>query len=1104
MTDEVNQTPAPETTNGSATKKQPVAPPAADPESLEIVMEPDAPPPTDATPKEEELKEPYCTLNELIIMHPESKINAFDIETKTGGLSSEEAKKRIGIYGYNRLTPPPRTPEWLLLLRQFNNLFLQLLLICAVLALISYILYGDKNNLYLGVILAVVVFLTGLLGYHEEGKALKVLDSFSKILPSKCKVIRDGDTAEINAEDLVPGDIIVMEGGGKVPADCVIIKCRNLKTDCSMITGEAELVTCTDLPSKPGLGMFECTNMAFNGSLCFDGIALGLVLKTGDNTAIGTFAKLVGETATRESTLQVEVKNFVKLVGIIAFIMASAAFAISCWRNHASTPDEVVTIFINGFLVILVANIPQGLPSTVVSLLSLAARKMAQKNVLVKRIDCVETLGSCSIICSDKTGTLTKNEMTVTDIWYNKRLSRMFSKECDSLQTEDPQALLYRCAILCNRGESTTKLDVEQYIEAVHGKVLRQMSHISRLSWGNSIQNASKFVEEFEKSKPAVLFKGNPSDIALLNYFNRSNAVAVLRHLYPVVFEVPFNSTNKWQLVIVKKTLQPAPGQTTVDFQVFMKGAPEMILARCTNYTYKQDKITEPTLVPITEEFKTEFFNQYEAFAANGRRVLAFCSTAFPADANSEFVINDDGTYNFPTKDLTFIGMTAIMDPPRDNVPDAIKSCHSAGVKVFMVTGDHPLTGKSISRQINLLTSDNNIELLEHNVTKPSLNLVDWEQCDGAVIHGIRVDGITDEQWKILLTRKGGLCFARTTPVHKRYIVEKCQTLSEGGAIVAVTGDGVNDAPALKQGDIGIAMGLNGSAVAQDAADILLMDDNFASIVSGIEVGRIIFDNIKKTIAYVMAHIFPEVVSALIALLIGIPQGLTALQVLSIDLGTEMLVGISLANEGAESDIMQRKPRDLKKDRLVSPTLLFYAYVSSGCIISAGCMLAYTYTYWQHDVYLADFFNVPGLTSQDYFNLSPKGPITIRGRTYSEEEQSNIFSQGVTAFYIALTCGQFGHIWSCKTRSNSFFKHDHLSNTLTFWGVFVGICIVVFFSYIPGVQGFMGSATVGYFPWVIAIVNGVTLLIYNEIVKYFIRKQKPNEPLSCVSKYLAW
>jgi sodium/potassium-transporting ATPase subunit alpha len=1022
-------------------------------------------------------------LQEIADLHPESKINIKNVED-SHGLSTQEADRRRLKYGPNVLTPPPKTPDWRLLLQQFQHTFLLLLIGSALLSILAYFLANDQTNLILGIVLLVVVFLTGFGSFHEEHQASKISDSFDKMLASSCTVLRDGHAGPCKVDQLVAGDLVLVKNGDKVPADMVLLLCRGLKTECSSLTGEPEPIRCTDKPSPVDTTPIDCKNMVFNSGLCFDGDAYGLVVRTGDQTAIGTIAKLASNTDIRESPLQTEVRRFVQVIAVVAVAMAVVCFAASVFLQGASNADQILKLFVNGFLIIIVANVPQGLPSTVVSLLSLAARNMAKKAVLVKRLDCVETLGSTSIICSDKTGTLTRNVMTVTDVWYNESIIKhrgLRKWQARSLYGQEPQALLYRCAVLCNRGEPVPEYDKTQGNLTLRENLSGRIRTVSRLSWKGSLLSVMS-KKDLRDSVPA--YKGNPSDVALLNFcLDLRDSVESVRSDYPILFEVPFNSTNKWQLVVVQSKMegeQPAASSTdTVQYEVLMKGAPEVILKRCT--TFASTMKGQNQRAEVTEAFRKEYLIKNEQFADQGRRVLALCSHTFHGPKDQEFLYNEEtGMYNFPTTNLNFIGLFAIMDPPRDNVPDAIARCHGAGVKVFMVTGDHPSTARAIAKQIGLLQSDNNIELLENKTST-----TDWDSCEGAVIHGSRVEGLSDDQWRKVLS-KTGVCFARTTPAHKLLIVQKCQTLM--GAIVAVTGDGVNDAPALKQADVGVAMGLNGSAVAQDAADILLMDDNFASIVDAIAEGRLIFDNIKKTVAYTMAHILPEVFSAVISLLGGIPAGLTALQVLTIDVFTEMGPAISMAYEHAESDLMLRKPRDPVKDRLVSPVLLLYAYVTSGSIITVACMAAYVFTYRRHDVRLSDFGD--SNSGEDFFTLTSEDPFYIERRqtTISAKDQRRIFSEAVTAFYITLAVAQFCHIWVCKTRIISIFTHGMFKNRLTIYGVGIGLVLVVFFSYVPGVQGIIGSGTVGWIPWVCALGAGAVLLLYNEGSKWVFRK----------------
>jgi sodium/potassium-transporting ATPase subunit alpha len=520
----------------------------------------------------------------------------------------------------------------------------------------------------------------------------------------------------------------------------------------------------------------------------------------------------------RESTLQKEVRRFVTFIAGLAIVMATTFFIAGVLLSKAKTASEIISVFINGFLVIIVANTPQGLPATVTSLLSLAARNMAKRSVLVKRIDCVETLGSTSLICSDKTGTLTTNEMTVTDIWCDKRTAiRRLHVKGETLHGMECHSLLLRAATLCNRGQSISNDEQESIRESFRQELHLRTTSASRLSWGSSIPGSTL---EFPNI-PVKMFSGNPSDVALLTYCERFCFTKLLREQYPIIFEIPFNSKNKWQLVIVKTIGSVVANPGEVEYEVLMKGAPEVVLARCNAYAFSRGVNLTST---ADEEFFELFKATYERFASGGKRVLALSALRFCAPRDLVFAEQEDGTYNFPTTDMTFIGLVGIMDPPRESVPDAIMKCHEAGVKVFMVTGDHPLTGKAIAAQIGLLSSkSNNIELMEDSTTEG-----DWSSYDGAVIHGCRIKDLSDEQFQTIVA-KPGVVFARTTPAHKLEIVRRCQDM---GFIVAVTGDGVNDAPALKQADVGIAMGLKGSDVAKEAADIVLMDDNFSSIVS--------------------------------------------------------------------------------------------------------------------------------------------------------------------------------------------------------------------------------------------------------------------------------
>ncbi|KAJ0392625.1 hypothetical protein ATCC90586_010877 [Pythium insidiosum] len=1027
--------------------------------------------------------EAYADLDELAARHGDTGIAVHDLE-KSVGLSASRVLELREKFGFNRLSPPERVPDYILFLRQFLDLFMVLLNAAGVLSLITYLLDTSVIlNLYLALVLFGIVLCTCIMTFLQQRSTSKVMDSFKNMLPPKCTVVRDSVSQLIAAEELVVGDLVWVRNGDKVPADLRILLCSNLKVENSSLTGESELVPLTSKPQATEVAPLECKNVAFNGSLCFDGSALGVVLSIGDSTVIGRIAKLASSTTQRETNMQREVKAFVRFVAVLAISMASVLFAIGVIRKKGK---DVLNTFINGFLIIIVANVPQGLPATVTSLLTITAQRMAKHNIFVKRLDCVETLGSITLVATDKTGTLTKNVMTVTDTWFGREFHRQATTDQCVLDTDDDvdyvhgtiaKAVLFRGATLCNRA-APDRSDADSIAAA---STLLRTTPVSRPTaarpdrqQGNSASSTATYARrrDFVTKRS---YTGNPSDIALLRFAELQFSTDEARTEYPLVFEIPFNSTNKWQLVIV-----PAPHERTTRraFDVFLKGAPEVIVKRCSTFlTAAGDE------APVDDAFHADFARAYELFGSSGRRVLAIATRQFAAAADVVFSADAN---NFPSDALCFVGLIAIMDPPRDDVPDAIRHCKEAGVKVFMVTGDHPLTAQAIAREIGLLDEACSVlQLLtppaSDGPAKLGLDASTWDRYDAAVVHGAVIDHLTPEQFSALL-RKRQIVFARTTPQHKLEIVRATQALGE---CVGVTGDGVNDAPALKQADVGVAMGKNGSDVAREAADIVLMDDNFSSIVRGIAQGRVIYDNLKKTIAYTLTHLLPEVVSAAISLTLGLPPGLTSLQILSIDLGTELGPAISLAYEGPESDIMQRPPRNLARDRLMSPPLLLYAYVVAGVIQTAGCFLAYAAVFWRHGLSLSDIF----LTAEDHWQDDSPPLCTADQRTcFDGAAQVRLMNEACSSWYIGLVFCQFWHVWMCKTRRVSIFRHGISSNHTMIYGAIVAIALLVIFVYVPGLQSIMGAADVDYVPWLIALGAGLVIWTYSESLKAAARR----------------
>ncbi|TMW67298.1 hypothetical protein Poli38472_012414 [Pythium oligandrum] len=1034
----------------------------------------------------------YVQVDELVLKHAESGIATANLE-QSHGLASTSIERLRAVYGFNRLSPPERVPDYILFLRQFLDLFMVLLNVAGVLSLITYLLDTSVPlNLYLALVLFGIVLFTCIMTFLQQRSTSKVMDSFKNMLPPKCTVVRDGVSQLIPAEELVVGDLVWIRNGDKVPADLRILLCNNLKVENSSLTGESELVSLRATAHDESVAPLECKNVAFNGSLCFDGSALGLVLSIGDNTVIGRIAKLATSTAQRETNMQREVKAFVRFISILAIGMAAVLFGVGVARTKA---DDVLNTFVNGFLVIIVANVPQGLPATVTSLLTITATRMAARNIFVKRLDCVETLGSITLVATDKTGTLTKNVMTVTDTWSGRAFQRQHTVDHLVIDTDDDvdylngktvAATLFRGAALCNRAAT----DQSDSSTLHSGTALLRTARKRQAGPGTSSTAVSVRDREssFRVRRDFVAkrkYTGNPSDIALLRFADLQFSAETARAEYPLVFEIPFNSTNKWHLVIVPSTGEKTTSQS---FDVFMKGAPEVIITRCNTYlTMSGDE------QPLDESFKQDFTKAYELFGSHGRRVIAVATRRFTSSSTASFSADEK---NFPVSDLCFVGMIAIMDPPRDDVPEAILKCKEAGVKVFMVTGDHPLTARAIAHEIGLLDETARVlELLSPTSAKAMVPM-NWNAYDAAVVHGAILDHLAPEQLDTIL-RMNQVVFARTTPQHKLMIVNASQALGE---CVGVTGDGVNDAPALKQADVGVAMGKNGSDVAREASDIVLMDDDFSSIVRGIEQGRVIYDNLKKTIAYTLTHLWPEIASVAINLAFGMPSGMTSLQILSIDLGTELGPAISLAYERAELDIMQRPPRDMSKDRLMSSPLLLYAYLVAGMINLLGCVLAYSSAFWRHGISLNDVFMSVDVYWQDGAPLL----CTTDDVCYDDKEQQAIVAQAGSSWYIALVFCQFFHVWMCKTRRVSFFQHGISNNPTMIYGVLMSLSLAIILVYVPGVQGFMGSATVDYVPWLIGFGTGMLTWLYSESYKYAARRDLSSEKESVLVRHLAW
>ncbi|OAF68794.1 hypothetical protein A3Q56_03462 [Intoshia linei] len=990
------------------------------------------------------------------------------------GLTSEEAKRRLHRDGPNELTPPKKIPEYIKFLKQLFGGFSTLLWVGAILCFFAHVMqindeyptddnviffiflifidtlciflnytkcdsnkwirHGIDGNfalidqLYLGGVLVFVVLASGIFSYYQESKSSKIMESFKKMVPQVAIVIRNGTKCTIPAVELVLGDLIAVKFGDRIPADIRIVKSHGFKVDNSSLTGESEPQT--RIPDCTNDNPLETKNIGFFSTNAVEGDCIGIVILTGDNTVMGRIASLASGLKSGETPIAIELSHFIHIITGVAVFLGVSFFIIAIILNYHWL-DAV--IFLIG---IIVANVPEGLLATVTVCLTLTARTMAKKNCLVKNLEAVETLGSTSTICSDKTGTLTQNRMSCAHLWYDDSIKELDVSEEQVGEKADKSsttwASIHRVAALCNRaefnkGEEDTPIYQRKTIgDASESAILKFIES----QYGNTMQTR-------EDNKKFV--------------------------------EIPFNSTNKYQVSVHEVEIDGEKQHVLV-----MKGAPERIIARCSNIMIKGK------LLDFDQVWLKKYDSAYLELGGMGERVLGFCEYILPKDKyNDSFVYNGDDV-NFPLEGLTFVGLISLIDPPRSAVPAAVQKCRSAGVKVIMVTGDHPITAKAIAKVVGIISPDSETvdDIAEREGCKP--DDIDPRRCKAAVVHGSDLKNMETSHLDYILEIHSEIVFARTSPQQKLMIVEGVQ---RRGDIVAVTGDGVNDSPALKKADIGVAMGISGSDVSKQAADMILLDDNFASIVTGIEEGRLIFDNLKKSIAYTLTSNIPEITPFLVFILFSVPLPLGTITILCIDLGTDMVPAISMAYEKAESDIMKRRPRNPKKDRLVNSRLISMTYGQIGFIQAVSGFFAY-FVIMAHNGFMPRMlFNLRADWDDKYVN----DLTDFYGQEWTYSQRKVLEYTCHTAFFVSIVVVQWADLMICKTRRNSIIQQGMRNYHLVF-ALFFETALAALLSYTPGMGSILKMYPLQYYWWFLALPFSALIFVYDETRKGILRK----------------
>ncbi|MBV8159691.1 MAG: cation-transporting P-type ATPase [Acidimicrobiia bacterium] len=894
------------------------------------------------------------------------------LDTSPRGLTTDEAVARVERYGPNELPRAKGKPVIFKFFVQFTDLFAVVLIVASA---ITFLAYGiqqphDVGNLQLAIAIMGVVLLNAVIGFFQEYSAERTAEALQAMVPKTCRVIRGGDRIDLPARDLVPGDVVALEAGDAISADCRVVEAHDLSVNNVALTGESDPVGRTDDPAPADCEPVEARNCVFMGTSVVNGTGKAVVFATAMATEFGRIFRLTSEVAEEKSPLQRQVAIMAKRVSVAAVGLGAIMFALRATTGTTKLVDSF--IFAMG---VMVALVPEGLPATLSVSLAIGVRRMARRNALIKKLLAVEALGSTTVICTDKTGTLTKAEMTVQAAWASG----------------------HRHAI--------SGVGYAPEGEAEDADAVRDLLRVGALCAD------ARLLPPTEDGSEGWRILGDTTEGAIVVAAAKADVDVVAEaEKFPRETEFPFDSDRK-----LMSTIHRVDG----GYESFVKGSPQELLARCVRVVRDGEEMA------LSDDLAAEVTQANDAMAADALRVLGIArrsvSSPHPSQDEAE-------------RDLVFLGLVGMLDPPRPEVTDAVRACRSAGIRVIMVTGDYGLTAEAIARKVGIVDAPR-----------------------ARVVSGHELEDMSEDQLRAVLAEHWEIVFARVKPEHKMRVVS---ALKDAGEIVAVTGDGVNDAPALKRADIGVAMGLTGTDVAREASVMVLLDDSFASIVHAVELGRSVYQNIRKFLIYLFSHNIGELMPIVVGYFVGFPLvPFTALQILSIDLGSDVMPALALGAEPPEPGIMERPPRP-PSERLFSMAVA-RRFLFLGLIQAVGSVFVF---FWRiHSAHLG------------FSHFTTSNPA---------------YREALTMTQGAVVVSQFFNGLAVRTEEQSLFRVGVFSNRALIGAEILGVGIFSAISYTGFLQGIFHTAPLTIYDWLMLVGFGLALLVADELRKAWLRARR--------------